>query len=97
VGIEENQFPMIWRAISKWLGKRNTSPYHLARVTGYTTKDIERGIAGLPVWITSDFVHDCVEFLGITNARTRSIEDSADFLPDEVCVDLLLSILQSNQ
>lgn len=89
MGIKPNQFPIIWRAICGRMKKKLWKPDYLALQTGYSKGRIERGIRDGTEPLTSDFVHACVDVFGLRNSRQRGIEDTADILTDEECVDLL--------
>jgi hypothetical protein len=93
MGISPNQFRIIWEAIYAWMKAKDTSPAELSRLTGYPVYRIEKGIKEKTEWLTSDFVHACVDVFGLRNARNRSFEDIADVLTDEECIQLLTSIL----
>jgi len=94
MGITEDQFKIVWRAIFWWMRKKGFSPAYLASLTGYPKYRIERGIADGSEWITSDFVHACVDAFGLTTARQRGPEDTADILTDEDCVVALTESLR---
>lgn len=93
MGINPNQFLIIWQGIRWWMEERQISPAKLSRLTGYSLERIEKGIRGKPEWLSSDFVHACVDVFGLRNARNRSIEDTAEVLTDEECIQLLISPL----
>lgn len=93
MGINPNQFPIIWRAIRWWMKRKQIKPATLSRLTGYSIERIQKGIRGETEWLSSDFVHACVDVFGLRNARNRSIEDTADVLTDEECIQLLISPL----
>jgi len=93
MGITEKQFPVIWRAIYAWMGNKGIKPEQLARLTGYSESQIERGTKYHKEWLTSEFIQDCVDAFGIRSSRNRGFEDGADTLPDEECIQLLTSIL----
>ncbi len=100
MGIPEGQFATIWQAILCWMRQRGFSSDYLAyevrgyNVNGYSQDHIESGIKGGTEWLTSDFVHACVDIVGLTNARQRGPEDTNDILTDEECVELLTSPLK---
>ena len=93
MGINPNQFPLIWEAIFSWMKKYGIEPAGLAGLTGYPKYRIEEGIRNGTEWLTSDFIHACVDVFGLRNARNRSFEDTADVLTDEECIQLLTSPL----
>ncbi len=94
MGIDRSQFSIIWAAISYWLKTKGMNSRDLAQYTHMTSKQIEKGIANGDEWITSEFIHDCVDRFGLTHARTRrNMEDFADILNDEECVQVLIAPL----
>ncbi len=93
MGIEPNRFSIIWEAIYWWMKAKDISPAELARLTRYPIYRIKKGIKEKTEWLTSDFVHTCVDCFGLRNARNRSFEDTADVLTDEECIQLLTSPL----
>ena len=101
MGIPTEKFPIIWEAIRRWMNKLSLTAESLAfyaNERGYTAEVIRRGIKYGTEWITSDFLHSCVELTGRRSSRQRNIEeDSAYDLTDEECVDLLTSILRDEQ
>ena len=97
MGINPDKFSKIWRAIDQWMKKLDKSLSQLSRATGYSEYRLLNGINYGNEWITSDLVHDCVDFFGLRSSRQRNIEeDSAYDLTDEECVDLLTSILRED-
>ena len=100
MGIPENQFPIIWRAIKFWRDRRGWRSIALSRATAPLTRDpyspyrIERGITNGSEWLTSEFVHACFEVFGLTSARQRGTEDTSDILTDEECVAALTAPLR---
>ena len=94
MGITEDQFKIICQAISLWMPKKGLSQDNLASLTGYPKYRIERGVTGKSEWITSSFVHDCMEAFGLTIARQRGPEDTTDILTDEECVAALTAPLR---
>ena len=97
MGINSDKFSKIWRAVDQWMKKLGISPSQLSIVTGYSEYCLLNGINYGNEWITSNLVHDCVDFFGLRSSRQRNIEeDSAYDLTDEVCVDLLTSILRED-
>jgi len=94
MGMNPNQFPIIWKGICWWMNEKGIIPAHLALLTGYSKGRIERGIRGEPEWISSDFVHACVDVFGLRLSRQRGIEETADVLTDEECVRLLTEPLR---
>ncbi len=93
MGIDQSQFSIIWAAISYWLQKKGVSLRDLAQYTDLTSKQIENGIINRDEWITSTFVHACVDRFGLAHARMRGIEDLADILTDEECIQALIAPL----
>jgi len=97
MGINPDKFSKIWRVIDLWMKKLDKSLSQLSRATGYSEYRLLNGINYGNEWITSDLIHDCVDFLGLRSSRQRNIEeDSAYDLTDEECVDLLTSILRED-
>ncbi len=94
MGITEDQFKIIWQAISWWKRNKGLSSAYLASLTEYPKYRIERGITGKSEWITSSFVHGCMEAFGLTIARQRGPEDTTDILTDEECVEALTAPLR---
>lgn len=94
MGINPNQFPIIWEGIRCWMVRRQISPVKLSRLTGYSTDQIEKGVRDGTTWLSSDFLHDCVDVFGLISARNRSVEDTADVYDDEECIQLLTSPLK---
>ena len=97
MGIQESQFPFIWRGIRWWMKQRHMSPQDLARLTSYRMEAILRGIQGETEWLESDFVHECIEAFRLHNARSRGPEDTADLLTDEECVALIAEPLAQKE
>jgi len=94
MGINPDKFSKIWRAVDQRMKKLGLSLSQLSITTGYSKYRLLNGINYRNEWITSDFVHDCVDFFGLRSSRQRNIEeDSAYDLTDEECVNLLTSIL----
>lgn len=93
MGIDQSEFSIIWEAVFYWLRKKGMNIYDLARYTDLSSRQIEDGIVNKNEWITSAFVHDCVDRFGLTNARMRGVEDLVDILTDEECVQLLIAPL----
>ena len=93
MGIEPRDFDRVWRGIDSWLRKRGCTQEWLARTTQYPLDRIRTGISGGYAWISTDFVHDSVYVLGVSGARIRNTDGSADGLLDEECVDALTSLL----
>lgn len=94
MGIEPGDFDRVWRGIKLWLRKRGlTSEWLGSHVRDYDVASIKRGIEGRDVWITSDFVHDCVDALGLVPGRNRTEDGWSDGLLDEECVDLITAPL----
>ena len=93
MGIAPNQYPIIWQAICWWMERKLLTPDVLARLTGYSIHSIKRGIRSGTEYLTSDFVHACVDAFGLRNSRQRGIEDTAYDLTDDECVYLLTSAL----
>ncbi|MBA7581144.1 hypothetical protein ES708_23046 [subsurface metagenome] len=94
MGINPSQFPIIWQGIRYWMVRKQIAPAKLSSLTGYSTDRIEKGIGGGTEWLSSDFVHDCVDAFGLISARNRSVEDTADVFTDEECIQLLTSPLK---
>ncbi len=93
MGIDQSQISIIWAAISYLLQKKGKNSRDLARYTDLTSKQIENGSVNRDEWITSAFVHTCVDSFGLIHARMRSTEDFADILTDEECIQLLIAQL----
>ncbi len=93
MGIDQSQFSIIWAAINYWLRRKDVSLRNLAQYTDLTSKQIENGIINRDEWITSEFVHACVDRFGLTHARMRGMEDLADILTDEECIQVLIAPL----
>ena len=104
MGIPENQFEMIWRAIKYWRDKLGWSSEQLNSFTSqimikpYSTYRIEKGITSRDEWLTSEFVHACFEVFGLPSHRLRGSEELADILTDQECISALISpIIESHQ
>jgi hypothetical protein len=97
MGIDEKHFRIIWRAITKWKDRLGLSLTDLKNITGLSIYDVKRGLEHGDVWITSECVHNCVEFFGIPAARKLSPEDTIDILTDEECVEAILRILETDR
>jgi len=95
MGINPNQFPIIWQAIGFWMRSKGISVKKLSFLTGYSKYRIENGIREGTEWITSDFLHSCVEVFGLRSSRQRGIEETIDVLTDEECVEILTSPLRT--
>ena len=95
MGIKPNQFPIIWRAIRWWMRNKGINPAELYHLTGYSKYRIENGIRGETEWLTSDFLHSCVDVFGLRSSRQRGIEDTIDVLTDEECIELLTAPLRT--
>ncbi|MDD4858808.1 MAG: hypothetical protein PHR56_01180 [Dehalococcoidales bacterium] len=94
MGIEESEFPTIWRAIREWLRQKGRSPDALASYTNTSRERILRGIDNGREWIDSKFLHDCVEFLGFQ--FHRGFDEDVEVLSDEECIDYLISSLNES-
>jgi hypothetical protein len=98
MGIAREKFPIIWKAVACLMKRLSLTAERLASYVnerGYTAEVIKRGVKDGTEWITSDFLHACVELSGLRSGRQRNLEeDSAYDLTDEECVDLLTSILR---
>ncbi len=95
MGIEPNQFPIIWRAIRWWMRNKVINPVELFSLTGCSKYSIENGIRSGTEWLTSDFLHSCVDVFGLRSSRQRGIEDTVDVLTDEECIELLTAPLRA--
>lgn len=93
MGIDQSQFSIIWKAVRYWLQKKGIKLRDLAQYTDLTSKQIENGIINRDEWITSQFIHTCVDRFGLTHARTRGFEELVDILTDEECIQLLVAPL----
>ena len=80
---------VVWKGIKWWLKERHMKPSLLSHYAGYPELKILRGINGEPERLSSDFLHACVDALGLRSARARGYEDTADVLTDDECRDLL--------
>jgi hypothetical protein len=96
MGIIPEQFVIVWQGIASWMERKGINPATLSFYTGYSQARIVRGIRGEREEVTSGFVHACVDFFGLRNSRMRGIEDTADILTDEECVELLTAPLKNN-
>ncbi len=95
MGIEPNQFPAIWRAIHWWMHNKGINPAELSFRAKYPKYSIENGIRSGTEWLTSYFLHSCVDVFGLRSSRQRGIEDTADVLTDEECIKLLTAPLKT--
>lgn len=97
MGIDDSMFLTVWRGIDWWRKQRGMTLKDLARRTHQPLEYIQRGIQYGNEWLTSDFVHDCVDAFRLHNARSRGIEDTVDVLTDEECITLLIEPLQDQR
>jgi hypothetical protein len=95
MGIKPNQFPIIWQAIRDWMLNKGINSARLSHLTGYSKDRIENGIKNETEWITSDFLHSCVDHFGLRSSRQRGFEDTIDVLTDEECIELLTAPLRT--
>jgi len=93
--IIQDQIPIIWQGISKWMEILNITPADLARVTGYSEETIKRGCKSRLERLSSNMLPSFVDAFGLRNARNRSFEDTADILTDEECIELLTASLRN--
>lgn len=93
MGIDKSQFSIIWTAVGYWLQKKGMKIYDLAPYSDLTSRQIENGLVNKNEWITTEFVHTCVDRFGLTHARARSFEELTDILTDEECIQLLIAPL----
>ena len=84
---------IIWQGILGWMDKKGMTSATLARLTGHGEDRIERGIRAEPEPLSSDFLHACVDAFGLRSSRQRGIEDTADVLTDDECIELLMQTL----
>ena len=102
MGIKPNQFPIIWRAINLWMRTKGINSAKLSlltrysNVTGYTEYRIKNGIRNGTEWITSEFLHACVDIFGLRSSRQRGIEETDDILTDEECIEMITAILRTS-
>lgn len=95
MGIKPNQFPIIWEAIRCWIHSKGINAAELSLLTGYSKYRIENGIRSGTEWLTSDFLHSCVDVFGLRFSRQRGIEDTTDILTDEECIEVLTARLRT--
>ena len=95
--IRFDQIPDIWRAIVKWMNIKVISPNELARLTHFPIAAIEKGIRTFVEPVSSDFIHECIEVFGLSNARNRSYEDTSELLTDNEAIQLLTDILNEEK
>jgi hypothetical protein len=97
MGIDKSEFNNIWMAIQKWIKKRHMTSLQLAGLTGVPENYIQKGITNKNEWITSDFLHNCIDAFVLTSARQRGTEDFSDVFTDEECIDALTVILDEEK
>lgn len=101
MGINPNKFPIVWQAIRWWMRAKDISSAKLSLLTGYlnvkgyTEYRIENGIRNGNEWITSDFLHACVDIFGLRSSRQRGTEETDEVLTDEECIEMLTAPLRT--
>lgn len=96
MGIPENQWGIIWKAVKYWMDINNLSPHYFSHLIAgtqppYLPDRISRGIKDGSEEITPDFLHRCIRIFGLTSARQRGLDDK---LTDQECVALLTAPLR---